>query len=64
MSQNKAYIRVDLREDGKTPVRELVVDGRVICELSFVETIELAMQASSSLRYEEHHVPPRKPAAR
>lgn len=48
----KAYIRVSLAKDGKTPVRELVVDGLKVGELSYVETIELIMQSTSSLRYE------------
>jgi hypothetical protein len=49
---NKAYIRVSLAQDGKTPVRELMYDGLKIGELSYVDLIEFIMQATSSLRYE------------
>jgi len=48
---DKAYIRVTMAEDGKTPIRELMVDGYKVCELSFVEVLQLIMQASSSLRW-------------
>lgn len=48
---DKAYIRVTMAEDGKTPIRELMVDGYRVCDLTFVEVIELIMQASSSLRW-------------
>lgn len=48
-------IRVSLAEDGKTPVRELMVEGRKISEVSYVELVEFIMQATSSLRYEVVH---------
>ena len=48
----KLAIRVSLAEDGKTPVREVMYEGRKIGEVSYVETIEFVMQATSSLRYE------------
>lgn len=45
-------IRVTMGKDGKSPERELMLDGLKIADLSFVETIEFIMQASSSLRFE------------
>ena len=48
----KLAIRVTLAKDGKTPVRELMYEGFKVGELSFIETVEFVMQASSSLRYE------------
>lgn len=49
----KLHIRVTLAPDGKTPVREIIYEGRKIGEISYVETIEAAMQFVSSLRYEQ-----------
>jgi len=51
MTQRLA-IRVSLAKDGKTPVRELMVDGLKVTDISYVELIEFIMQATSSLRYE------------
>jgi hypothetical protein len=48
----KVYVRVSMGEDGKQPQRELMCDGLKVCDLSYVETLELAMQATSSLRWE------------
>lgn len=48
----RVYIRVTLEKDGKTAKRELVVDGATATELSYVETIELVMQGTSTLRYD------------
>lgn len=48
----RVYIRVTLEKDGKTAKRELIVDGYAATDLSYVETLELAMQATSSLRYD------------
>jgi hypothetical protein len=65
--QNKAYIRVSMGPDGKTPQRELMCDGLKVCDISYVEVIELVMQASSSLRFEKHSEwphPPRAPQPR
>jgi hypothetical protein len=45
-------IRVTLEPDGKTPRRELLVDGLKICDVSYVELIDFVMQAASSLRFE------------
>ncbi len=39
-------------EDGKTPERELVVNGLKVADLSYVEALEFAMQIVSSLRFE------------
>ena len=46
-------IRVTLEKDGKTPKRELMLDGYKIADLSFAEVIEFVMQATSSLRFEK-----------
>ena len=48
----KLAIRVTLAKDGKTPVREILYAGFKVGELSYVETLEAAMQFVSSLRYE------------
>lgn len=45
-------IRVTLAKDGKTPVRELMLDGMKVGDISYVELVEFIMQATSSLRYE------------
>lgn len=52
----KAYIAVDMR--GDVPVYELIAradyvdsDGNAHCELSAVETLELGLNASSSVRW-------------
>lgn len=49
---DRAHIRVTLTEDGRTPQRELFVDGHKVADLSFVDVISLVMQATSSLRFE------------
>lgn len=49
---SRVYVRVSLDQDGKTPVRELMADGLKVAELSYIEALELAMQITSSLRYE------------
>ena len=51
MTQRLA-IRVTLEKDGKTPKRELMVDGLKISDVSYIELVEFIMQATSSLRYE------------
>ena len=38
--------------DGKTPVRELMVDGLKVAELSYIDALTFAMQIVSSLRFE------------
>jgi hypothetical protein len=48
----KLAIRVTMGSDGKQPQRELMLDGFKIADLSYVETIEFVMQATSSLRFE------------
>jgi hypothetical protein len=53
MIDQRCYVRVSLLEDGKTPKRELMIDGVKAAELSYIDTLELAMQATSSLRYEK-----------
>lgn len=54
----KLAIRVTMGTDGKQPQRELMLDGLKIADLSFVETIEFIMQASSSLRFERQSAKP------
>ena len=49
---DKAYIRVTIDEDGKTIKRELMYGGFKVGDLSYVEVLELVMQATSSLRYD------------
>lgn len=49
---DRIHVRVTLAEDGRTPVRELIVDGEKVATLSFHETLALAMQATSTLRFE------------
>lgn len=46
------YIRVSVGPDGKVIERELMVEGTKIRDMSYVETLEMAMQAVSSLRYD------------
>lgn len=48
----RLYIRITMGADGKTPRRTLVVDGQEITELSVFETIEAALQFTSSIRWE------------
>ncbi|WP_157038004.1 MULTISPECIES: hypothetical protein [Chelativorans] len=46
---NRVHIRVSM--EGNQPKWELMHDGLKITELSFIEVLELAMQATSSLRW-------------
>lgn len=46
-------VRVRVWKEGRETKRELVVDETPICELSFIDTLKLAMQATSTLRYED-----------
>lgn len=48
----KLAIRVTMGANGKQPQRELMLDGMKIADLSFIETVEFVMQATSSLRFE------------
>ena len=45
-------IRVTMGADGREPKRTLLVDGKEIAELSVFETIEAALQFTSSIRWE------------
>jgi hypothetical protein len=45
-------VRIRVTTDGKEVLRELVFDDRKLCDLSFIETLELALQVMSSLRYD------------
>lgn len=58
MTQRLA-IRVTMGKDGKQPLRELMLDGFKIADLSYVEVIEFVMQATSSLRFERVSSPAR-----
>ena len=46
----KVAIRVTV-SDGKIVNRELMVDGMKVCDLSYLDVLEFAMQAVSSLRW-------------
>ena len=47
----RVRIRVTMDEGGKQPRYELVVDQTKIADLSWVEVLELSLQATSCLRY-------------
>lgn len=47
----KIYIRVSKDDKGQVK-REVIHNGEKIAELSYVETLEIAMQFTSSLRYD------------
>lgn len=49
---SRIHIRVTMLPDGKTTQRELIVDGNKVADISYVETLELSMNATSSLRYD------------
>lgn len=51
----KAYIRVTM--DGNTPSRELCVDGVKVADLSYHDTLALALNATSCLRWENERIP-------
>ncbi|MBZ9807716.1 hypothetical protein [Mesorhizobium sp. ESP-6-2] len=51
MSDDKLRIRVGLGENGKTPTWELMHHGVKVCDLSYTELIEHALQAVSSARW-------------
>lgn len=48
---DKLRIRVSLGPDGKTPTWELLHQGVKICDLSYVELVEHALQSTSALRW-------------
>lgn len=50
-------IRVSLGEDGRSPSWELLVDGLKICDLTYIELVEHAIQATSSLRWIKESLP-------
>ncbi len=47
----KVKVRVTLEVN--EPKWELMVDGYKVCDLSYVDVIEMAMQATSSLRWQK-----------
>jgi hypothetical protein len=51
MSEQRVYIRVSKTDSGVN--RELIVDGVKVADLTFFEAVALAMQVTSSLRWEK-----------
>lgn len=49
MSSERARVRVST--DGKQPQWELLVDNLKVCDLTYIETLELGLQIMSSLRW-------------
>lgn len=47
--RDRIYIRVTM--EGDKPKWDLMIDGRKETEMSFIEVLELAVQATSSLRW-------------
>lgn len=47
--RDRIYIRVTM--EGDKPKWELMFDGMKITELSYIEVLELSIQATSSLRW-------------
>lgn len=45
-------VRIRCWHEGKETKRELMVGDVAVCEMSFMETMQLAMQATSTLRYD------------
>lgn len=52
---DRAYIRVKM--DGNRPRRELCVDGVKIADLTYHDVLALALNATSSLRWENERIP-------
>lgn len=48
---DKIRIRTSLGDDGRTPSWELVVNNLKVCDLTYTELLEHALQATSSLRW-------------
>lgn len=46
-------VRIRVTPDGKSPKYELMIDGNKARDLSWIEVLELATQATSALRYIE-----------
>ncbi|WP_189523691.1 MULTISPECIES: hypothetical protein [unclassified Mesorhizobium] len=44
-------VRVRVSTDGKQPCWELLVDNLKVCDLTYIETLELGLQIMSSLRW-------------
>ena len=51
--KEKIHVRVTVGPDGRVINWELMVDGLKICDLSYLETLQMAMQATSSLRWKD-----------
>ena len=48
----RVYLRVVMGGDGKTPNRELIVDGKHVADITVFDTIEALTQFASSIRWE------------
>lgn len=48
----KAYVRVTMESDGRTPKRELMSEGLKVCDLTYFEALELALNIISGLRFD------------
>lgn len=51
-------VRIRVTMNGKTPEYELMVDQLKVADLSWIEVLELSMQADSSLRWVLEGLPP------
>ncbi len=51
MALPKVHVRVVMGPDGKTPTYEVMHNGYKVCELSFIEVLELGAQCTSALRW-------------
>lgn len=49
---DRVRIRVSLT--GKEPAYELMVEGRKVADLSWIEVLELSVQSTSTLRWVKH----------
>ena len=47
----KVNVRVVMGTDGKTPTYDLMHEGYKMCEMSYLDVLQLAMQATSALRW-------------
>jgi hypothetical protein len=57
---SKAHVRVVMSEDGKTPDYQLMSEGYKICDLTYMEVMELALNATSALRWWPRHDAPKR----
>lgn len=52
MNEERVHVRVTMSEDGKTPIRTLVVDGIGITQISYIDTLKAGVQLINSLRWD------------